>query len=111
MHISQQSTNKGRKETLTLIVARRTPADVNAVSADVRLVASFMRFNSSMAVFSEERASSSPLGCLDLSAMVETQGGGVSKSLSSITGMSACLVDVNAHALQSGRRRGLYPRS
>ena len=56
--------------------------------ADVRLVASFTRFNPSMAMFSEESALSSPFDCLNLSVMVEMQGGGVSKGLNSIIGMS-----------------------
>ena len=55
-----------------MIVARRAPADVNAVLADVRLAALFTQFNLSMAAFSEEKASSRPFGCLDLSAVVET---------------------------------------
>ena len=48
---------------------------MNAVLADVRLAASFAQFDPSMAAFSEEEVSSRPFGCLDLSAMVETQGG------------------------------------
>ena len=48
---------------------------MNAVLADVRLAASIAQFNPSMVAFCEEEVSSRPFGCLDLSAMVETQGG------------------------------------
>ena len=58
----------------TLIVARRTPEEASATSAGVVLVTPFAPFKELMAMFSEERAPSHPLGRWDLVVMVETQG-------------------------------------
>ena len=55
----------------TLIIVRRTLAEVNAALAGVTLVASFARFKVSMAVSNGGRAPSLPCGRWDLPAMVE----------------------------------------
>ena len=60
----------GRKP--TLIIVRRIPAEVNAALAGVTFVASFTRFKTQMAMFSEEGTPSPPLDPWVSSAMVET---------------------------------------
>jgi len=62
------------REETTLIMVRRTLAEVNTVLAGVTLVPSFARFSPSMAILSEERTPSSPFGCWELSAMAAQIG-------------------------------------
>ena len=57
----------------TLIIVSRTLTDPKTALAGVMLETSFARFMASMAVFSDEIASSRRFGCLELEAMVETR--------------------------------------
>ena len=58
-----------------MIIVRRMATEPKTALAGVMLEISLARFRPSMAMFSEERTPSRPLGCWDLSVMVETQGG------------------------------------
>jgi len=60
-----------RKEP-TLIIVRRTLAEVNAALAGVTFVATFARFKVSIAISNGERIPSFPCGRWDLLAIVKT---------------------------------------
>ena len=64
--------NRGRP---TLIIVRRSLAELNALFVGAMVEASLARFMASMAAFNRERALSRSFGRWDLVAIGESQGG------------------------------------